>query len=97
MDAYDQGSNSSKIELIEKKKGCGKKTGCDLETSDKIKEKQKCCKGFISHFDIEMFKTAIIACCKIPDLYAIFNFGRKELNQTGTGHFACLGGYHQES
>jgi len=46
---------------------------------------------------LELFKTAIIACCKIPDLYAIFNFGRKELEQTGTGHFACLGGYHPET
>ena len=30
-------------------------------------------------------------------MYAILNFGRKELDQTGTGHFACLGGYHPET
>lgn len=30
-------------------------------------------------------------------LYGIINFGRQELEQTGSGHFACIGGYHQES
>ena len=30
-------------------------------------------------------------------MYAIVNFGRKELEQTGSGHFACIGGYNSRS
>ena len=41
--------------------------------------------------------TMIKASCKIPGFYSIINFGRKELEQTGTGHYACLGGYHPKS
>ena len=37
------------------------------------------------------------ACSRIPGMYSIVNFGRKELEQTGSGHFACLGGYHPQS
>jgi len=36
----------------------------------------------------------IKTCSKIPGMFCIINFGRKELEQTGTGHFACIGGYH---
>ena len=46
---------------------------------------------------MDVFKTSIIACSKIPGLYSVINFGRRELEQTGTGHFACLGGFHPES
>jgi hypothetical protein len=48
----------------------------------------------INQYDEEMFMTMIKASCKIPGFYSIINFGRKELEQTGTGHYACLGGYH---
>lgn len=39
----------------------------------------------------------IQASSKIHGFYSIVNFGRKELNQTGTGHYACVGGYHPAS
>ena len=38
----------------------------------------------------------IQACSSLPEMYCILNFGRQVLEQTGTGHFACLGGYYEE-
>ena len=37
----------------------------------------------------------VLTCSMIPEMYCILNFGRKVLEQTGTGHFACLGGYYE--
>jgi len=56
-----------------------------------------CGSTYINYYDMDVFKTSIIACSKIPGLYSVINFGRRELEQTGTGHFACLGGFHPES
>ena len=39
----------------------------------------------------------VVATCRLPGLFSIINFGRKELKQTGSGHFSCIGGYHSES
>ena len=39
----------------------------------------------------------MLATCRLPGIYSIINFGRKELKQTGSGHFSCIGGYHSES
>jgi glutathione gamma-glutamylcysteinyltransferase len=52
---------------------------------------------FVNYYDPELFRTMVKACCRVESLYSIVNFGRKELNQTGSGHFACLGGYHPKS
>mmetsp|Transcript_9167 Transcript_9167/g.13921 ORF Transcript_9167/g.13921 Transcript_9167/m.13921 type:complete len:163 (+) Transcript_9167:757-1245(+) len=30
-------------------------------------------------------------------MYALVNYGRQEISQTGSGHFACLGGYDPAS
>ena len=47
-------------------------------------------------YDINLFRTALKASCGVPGMYAIVNFGRKELEQTGSGHFACIGGYNKK-
>ena len=47
--------------------------------------------------DLELFRTAVLACSQIDGLYLICNLGRPELGQIGTGHFIPVGGYDQES
>lgn len=49
----------------------------------------------MTEFDFSLFKTAMKASCVVPNMFTIANFGRKELEQTGTGHFACIAGYHR--
>lgn len=58
---------------------------------------EQCAKPFVSVLDQDLFETIIKATCSIESTYSIINFGRKELKQTGTGHFSCVGGYHPES
>lgn len=62
-------------------------------------EHQGCLKAepFVNYYDPDLFRTMVQATCKIEGLYSIVNFGRKELQQTGDGHFACLGGYHPKT
>ena len=47
----------------------------------------------MNNYDEELFMTVVKATCTIPSLYCILNFGRNELEQTGSGHFSCVGGY----
>lgn len=51
----------------------------------------------VSYYDKELFKTMVLASCRLPGMYSIINFGRKELKQTGSGHFSCIGGFHSHS
>lgn len=51
---------------------------------------------YANGFNLALFKTAIQASCIVPNLYTIINFGRKELDQTGTGHFSCIAGYNRQ-
>ena len=48
---------------------------------------------YVSIYDEGLLETALKATCKIPNMYMILNFGRVELEQTGSGHFSCVGGY----
>jgi hypothetical protein len=36
-------------------------------------------KTFLNYYDTDLFKTMVVASCKIEGLYSIVNFGRKEL------------------
>jgi hypothetical protein len=38
-----------------------------------------CGSTYINYYDMDVFKTSIIACSKIPGLYSVINFGRREL------------------
>ena len=41
--------------------------------------------------------SVVKATSTIPHLYCILNFGRAEMEQTGSGHFSCIGGYDPDS
>jgi hypothetical protein len=69
-------------------KSCGQ-VNCNQKASE-------CYQPFINNFDLKLFRTMILACSSLPEMYCILNFGREVLEQTGTGHFACLGGYNED-
>ena len=76
------------------------RTGCQSKSCNTKKcesDAVDCQQPFVNYFDLSLFRTMVQACSRIPEMYSIVNFGRQELEQTGTGHFACLGGYHPET
>ncbi|MED6185046.1 Glutathione gamma-glutamylcysteinyltransferase 1 [Stylosanthes scabra] len=45
---------------------------------------------------IEDFRKRVISCCSSEDCHVIVSYHRAAFNQTGTGHFSPIGGYHTE-
>ncbi|URE47206.1 hypothetical protein MUK42_16959 [Musa troglodytarum] len=46
---------------------------------------------------IDDFRAHVIKCTSSEDCHLIVSYHRKPFNQTGTGHFSPIGGYHAES
>ncbi|KAK7245345.1 hypothetical protein RIF29_40185 [Crotalaria pallida] len=45
---------------------------------------------------VDEFRKRVISCCSSEDCHVIVSYHRGAFNQTGTGHFSPLGGYHAE-
>ena len=72
-------------------KCCGfPKKGCEKDANREIVKDSNCEKNpntitsvcgstYINYYNMDVFKTTIISCCKIPDQYMVINFGREEL------------------
>ncbi|KAL1350205.1 hypothetical protein HN51_014333 [Arachis hypogaea] len=45
---------------------------------------------------IDDFRKRLISCCSSEDCHVIVSYHRAAFNQTGTGHFSPIGGYHAE-
>jgi glutathione gamma-glutamylcysteinyltransferase len=61
---------------------------------------------YADHISEEEFRRDIISCCaekgsaheNRDDMkYLVVSYSRKQLNQTGVGHFSPIGGYHPKS
>ena len=47
-------------------------------------------------FDLDLFKTAVLATSRIEEFYLICNLDRAVLSQTGSGHFTPVAGYSEK-
>ncbi|KAK7284137.1 hypothetical protein RJT34_18877 [Clitoria ternatea] len=47
-------------------------------------------------WSVHDFRNRVISCCSSEDCHVIVSYNRALLNQTGTGHFSPIGGYHTE-
>lgn len=56
-----------------------------------------CVKPFVNMMNLDLFKIIIQATCRVDKTYSILNFGRQQLDQTGDGHFSCVGGFHPQT
>lgn len=55
------------------------------------------CAAYQHAFDLDLFRTALLATSKIEGFQSICNLSRKVLGQTGDGHFCPIGGYNAEA
>eukprot|EP01024_Parvocaulis_polyphysoides_P032467 TRINITY_DN29057_c0_g1_i8.p1 TRINITY_DN29057_c0_g1~~TRINITY_DN29057_c0_g1_i8.p1 ORF type:complete len:391 (+),score=15.79 TRINITY_DN29057_c0_g1_i8:214-1386(+) len=79
------------LEVVEKEGVSMHQVACLASCNGAVAETK-----YYGEFDEQQFRAEVAHCTKYADSHIVISYSRKDLSQTGDGHFSPIGGYNEE-